>query len=355
MQMDGHRLVQVGQRNTATTCGMSGGSGASWWTRGGSVSVTSPQVNLVGHSGLSLQAWIKQGNYQCGEEPDSNENFYLEYKNSNNGWTQCNTCRAQLLAAQLPMLTTIFLRMHTTLNFQIRARQNAGSGTCCDYWFFDDIIIPGTSGANLTTRSFGWSSSSHEQIDEGRYSPVFIDAIIPQDAHLNWTVIDADTNIPIPGFTNRTGQWIDLAAVDWKKHKSLRLNLEFASNPLGDSPRLFGISGGGKYPDGFNSNPEEMGWELDNSSWSNSTFTISGNSNSIVESPELDINMPFSSYKFQSTQLGDVIALFPVDRGNWVQVNSSSQRIDLDKPASVIQVKYLGLVTVGPWMIFDYN
>ena len=36
-----------GQRNTATTCGMSGGSGASWWTRGGSVSVTSPQVNLL--------------------------------------------------------------------------------------------------------------------------------------------------------------------------------------------------------------------------------------------------------------------------------------------------------------------
>ena len=28
---------------------------------------------------------------------------------------KCNTCRAQLLAAQLPMLTTIFLRMHTTL------------------------------------------------------------------------------------------------------------------------------------------------------------------------------------------------------------------------------------------------
>ena len=30
------------QRNTATTCGMSGGNGASWWTRGGSVTVTSP-------------------------------------------------------------------------------------------------------------------------------------------------------------------------------------------------------------------------------------------------------------------------------------------------------------------------
>ena len=110
-------------------------------------------------------------------------------------------------------------------SFQIRARQNAGSGTCCDYWFFDDIVIPGTSGANLTTRSFGWSAGAHEQIDEGRYSPIYLDAIIPENAHLNWTVIDADTNNHIPGFTNRTGQWIDLAAVDWEKHKSLRLNL----------------------------------------------------------------------------------------------------------------------------------
>ena len=332
-----------GQRNTATTCGMSGGSGASWWTRGGSVSVTSPQVNLAGHSGLSLQAWIKQGNYQCGEEPDSNENFYLEYKNSNNGWTQ-----VQYLSGATSGGTVTNVNYNLPSNayhpsFQIRARQNAGSGTCCDYWFFDDIIIPGTSGANLTTRSFGWSAGSHEKIDEGRYSPVFIDAVIPEDAHLNWTVIDADTGIPIPGFTNRTGQWIDLAAVDWQKHKSLRLNLEFASNPRGDSPRLFGISGGGKYHDGFNSDPEAMGWELDNSSWSNTTFTISGNSNSAVKSPELDINMPFSSYKFQSTQLGDVIAFVSIDRGNWTQVNSSSQRIDLDKPSSVIQVRYQGL------------
>ena len=40
-------------------------------------------------------------------------------------------------------------------DFQVRARQNAGSGTCCDYWFFDDIVIPGTSGANLTTVPLG--------------------------------------------------------------------------------------------------------------------------------------------------------------------------------------------------------
>ena len=153
---------------------------ASWWTRGGSVTVTSPQVNLVGYVGLSLQAWIKQGTYNCGEEPDSNENFYLEYRNSNNGWTQI-----QYLPGSTPggSVTNVNYNLPTNAyhqDFQVRARQNAGSGTCCDYWFFDDIIIPGTNGANLTTRSFGWSANVDDRIDEGRYSPVYLDANIPK-------------------------------------------------------------------------------------------------------------------------------------------------------------------------------
>ena len=340
-----------GQRNTASTCGMSGGSGASWWTRGGAVTVTSPQVNLAGHNGLSVQAWLKQGNYQCGEEPDSNENFYLEYKNSNNGWTQIQYLPGSTSGGTVTNVNYNLPSNAYHSSFQIRARQNSGSGTCCDYWFFDDIIIPGTSGANLTTRSFGWSSSAHEHIDEGRYSPVFIDAIIPDDAYLNWTVIDADTNNPIPGLINRSGQWVDLSVVDWKTHKSLRLNLEFASTPQGDSPRLFGISGGGKYYDGFNSNPEDIGWSFHDSSWSDTSFVMSGNINSTLLSPEFDINMPFSSYKFQSAIQGDVMTYVSLDRGNWTQINASSQRVDLDSPASIIQFQYQGLT--NGWSIDD--
>ena len=171
--------ASYGQYNSALTCGANGGAGSSWWTRGGAVTVTSPQVNLAGHQGLSLQAWIKQGNYQCGEEPDTNEDFYLEYKNSNNGWNQVqylpgSTSGGSVTNVNFNLPSDAF---HST--FQVRARQTSGSGTCCDYWFFDDIIIPGTSGADLTTRSFGWSPSSHEKIDEGRYSPMYIDAIVP--------------------------------------------------------------------------------------------------------------------------------------------------------------------------------
>ena len=332
-----------GQRNTATTCGMSGGSGASWWTRGGSVSITSPQVSLVGHQGLSVQAWIKQGTYQCGEEPDTNEDFYLEYKNSNNGWTQIQYLPGSTTGGTVTNVNYNLPSNAYHQDFQIRARQNAGSGTCCDYWFFDDIIIPGTSGANLTSPSFGWSSSSIEQIEEGRYSPMQIDALIPTGAHLNWTVIDADTNNPIPGLINRSGMDIDLSVIDWKIHKSLRLNLQFGSNELGESPRLYGISGGGRISEEFNSNVEEKGWSFDNSSWNSNLQSLEGDLNSTITSPEFDIDMPFASYKFEPTISGNAATFVSIDRGNWTELNSSSQRIDLNKSASVIQFHFQGL------------
>ncbi len=329
-----------GQRNTATTCGMSGGNGASWWTRGGSVTVTSPPVNLVGHAGLSVQAWIKQGTYSCGEEPDTNENFYLEYKNSNNGWTQIQYLPGAPTGGGV---TNVNYNLPTNAyhsDFQVRARQNAGSGTCCDYWFFDDVIIPGTKGANLTTPSFGWSVDSDEKIDPGRFPPIFLDATIPEGAHLNWTVIDDDTDVAIPGLTNRSEVFVDLSAIDWDVHKSLRLQIEFSSNQLGESPRLYGISGGGKHYNELVSNPESQGWELDNSSWHDSDGKLLGQSNSTMMSPTYDIDMPFASYKFEIEGQGNITEYVSIDRANWIETNSSSNKIDLTHPASVIQFKF---------------
>ena len=342
-----------GQRNTATTCGMSGASGASWWTRGGAVTVTSPQVSLVGHQGLSVQAWIKQGTYQCGEEPDSNENFYLEYKNSNNAWTQIQYLPGSTVGGSVTNVNYNLPANAYHQDFQIRARQNSGSGTCCDYWFFDDVIIPGTSGANLTSPSFGWSPNAIEQIEEGRYSPMFIDAIIPTGGHLNWTVIDADTNTPIPGLINRSGMEVDLSVIDWKIHKSLRLNLEFASSELGESPRLYGISGGGKIHENFHSDVEESGWSFDNSSWDSDLHSLEGDLNSTITSPEFDIDMPFATYRFESTILGDVTTSVSIDRGDWKEINSSSQRVDLNSSASVIQFHFHGMD--DNWAIDDFR
>ena len=178
---------------------------------------------------------------------------------------------------------------------------------------------------------------------------MYIDAIVPLDAHLNWTVIDADTNIPIPGLINRTGEWVDLSVVDWQTHKSLKLNLEFKSNQSGFSPRLYGISGGGKIYDGFNSNPELTGWSFDNSSWDDSLFEISGSENDTLHSPVFDINMPFSSYKFEIETQGNTTTHVSMDHGDWTEINSSNQRIDLENSSSSIQFKLQG--TIDDWSI----
>ena len=132
---------------------------------------------------------------------------------------------------------------------------------------------------------------------------MYLDAIIPAGAHLNWTVIDADTSSEIPGLVNRSGKWIDLSVVDWRQHKSLKLKISFASNLDGESPRLYEISGGGKFHDNFNSNPTPLGWILENSTWDSNTNSVIGNSTSSIISPEFDLNMPFASYKIDSNHL----------------------------------------------------
>ncbi len=335
--------TSFGQYNTGITCGMSGNNGGSWWTRGGSVTITSPKVSLAGYQGLSLNTWIRQGNYGCGEEPDTNENFYLEYKNSNNGWSQIQYLAGSTSGGSVTNVNYNLPANAYHADFQIRARQNAGSGTCCDYWFFDDVVVPGTTGATLTTRSFGWSNGAHEQLEEGRYPPMYIEAKIPDGAHLNWTVIDADTNNPVPGLVNRSGQWVDLSVVDWSKHKSLKLDVDFSSNPQGESPRLYGISGGGKIYDSFSTDPEINGWELNDTVWNPSSFGVTGVVNSTIISPVYDIDMPFSAYKFESDMVSNATVLVSLDRGNWTEINSSSQVIYLDEASNSIQFHYQGL------------
>jgi len=327
------------QRTTSITCGMSGGSGGSWWTRGSSVYVTSPTVNLAGYSGLSLNAWIRQGNSGCGEEPDSNENFYMQYRNSNNQWIQFQYLAGSTSGGSVTNVNYNLPSNAFHQNFQVRAYQNSGSGTCCDYWFFDDVIIPGTSGANLTTRSFGWTSSD-DMISKGAYPPIFLDAVIPDGAFLNWTVIDANTGQAVPGFENRTGTELGLSSIDFETHTSLRLKLQFMSNQNGESPRLYSIHGGGKISETFNENFREDNWHLDNVTFNPVSSMYDGSTNSELISPAYDIDMPFSAVKIQTTSTGSPRHLMSVDYGAWMPFNPSNQIIQLEDMASNIRIKY---------------
>ncbi len=340
------------QHNTASTCGMSGNTGASWWTRGGSVTVTSPVVNIAGYQGLSLNAWVRQGNYGCGEEPDTNEDFYLEYKNTNNGWSQIQYLQGSTSGGSVTNVNYNLPANAYHSDFQIRARQTSGSGTSYDYWFFDNIIVPGTTGATLTTRSFGWASGSDESMDEGEYPPIYIDALIPDGAYLNWTVMDSDTGSAIPGLVNRTGKLVDLSSVNWKIHDSLKLELEFSSNAQGESPRLYAISGGGKIHDALQTNPIENGWTMKDASWSKDLGELYGTANSIVTSPIFDIDMPFNAFKLDKMYDSNLSIMSSVDFGDWTVVDLSQEINQLENASSSIQFQFSGL---SPWVISEFG
>ena len=68
--------------------------------------------------------------------------------------------------------------------------------------------------------------------------------------------------------------------------------------------------------------------------------SVIGNSTSSIISPEFDLNMPFASYKIDYESSGNLTSFVSIDRGSWIEVNSSWDRHDLSSSASVIQVKY---------------
>ena len=331
--------TQYAQRTTTHNCGMSGQTGASWWTRGGNVYVTSPEVSLSGYSGLFVNAWIRQGNSGCGEEPDNNENFYLQYKNSNNQWIQFQYLAGSTLGGSVTNVHYVLPSDAYHSKFQVRAWQNSGSGTCCDYWFFDDITVPGASGANLTTPSFGWASSSDELLDKGSYPPVYLNAEIPNNSYLNWSVIDANSGNVIPGYENRSGTEIGLSGIDYEVYRSLRLKIHFASNEEGESPRLYNIHGGGKIGQSFSSHNDD--WVMQNVTSDSENGTYVGENQSELVSPIFDIDMPFSAVKIQTITNGSPEIFMSLDYSPWHQVNNLGEIIQLERQTSNIRLKYV--------------
>ena len=332
-------------RYTTSSCGYNGSSGGSLRTYAGSTFATSPATNLQGRNSAQFHAWVRQGSSSCGEEPDGNENFYFQYRTSSNSWTTFSTWLGSPTSNNTGFQVVHNLpqaALHS--NTQFRAYQNSGSGTCCDYWFFDDVIIPGGGGMdNLTTRSFGWSNNSHEQMEEGPYPPLYLDTYIPSGAQLNWTIIDADTHNAIPGFITRQGSFIDLSGVDWKTYHSLEVQIGFSSNEQGDSPRLYGISGGGVIHDKLWGDLSDDGWNSDGCTWNAAPYaSLSCEANGNVISPIWRLSSPIAAYSFESSTTGTTFYDISIDGGAWQSITSSSTRVDLDEQAHSMQIRING-------------
>jgi len=131
--------------HSTLACSVNGTSGGSIKIHASSMNMpehaTSPQLNLQGFSSLPLNAWVLQGSVNCGEEPDSGEDLQIQYIDTGGNWVTLNTWLGSTLGGTAQNWSTNLPSAALHANTQIRIYQNSGSGTCCDTWFVDDVLI----------------------------------------------------------------------------------------------------------------------------------------------------------------------------------------------------------------------
>lgn len=330
------------------SCGRNGSSGHSLNTRGGNTWWQSPTVDMGGLSQGEVSYWVRSGYSGCGEEPDSGENLYLEIRTSSGSWTAiktfsgspyCGGCSGNTFTTSLPSSA-----FHA--NFALRFRQNYGSGTCCDYWFFDDVTLtqPGGEG-NWTSPSFGRDASADFGLEPGPYSLLSFDVDLPGTSQFSWTLLDAVTMSPITGFEDRTDRVVDLGTINWAGHPKLKIAVYMAAGS-GGVPTLNGIYIGGKVIEKFDRDPTLFGWSTEGPV-STSNGQVSGNGN--ITSPLFTSIRPIARVMTDFTVSGSGYLQIQVDEGVWTTISTNTLTNFVD---SIHKVRFRWIGT-GSWTMTE--
>ena len=286
-------------RVTSPACGYNGTTGGSLRTYAGSTYGTSPTVNLAGGVNIPFHAWVHEGRSGCGETPDSGENLQFQYKTASGSWTTFNTFSgggSQTTNFQY-MTTLPAAALHT--NSQFRIHQTSGSSTCCDYWFVDDVHIATPPASNWTSPTMGSKAGSTQLLAADTYAPLYIEATIPPEAFLNWSILNAAGEV-IPGMHGTNEMVVPLNLLDYQTVDEFRLHLEFAASVNG-MPAVYSIAGDGSARESFHSPPDQRGWVLNGSTFSPLTGQVVGIANASLTSPWFLANAPVYDAKVDGT------------------------------------------------------
>ena len=109
------------------------------------VTATSPIVDLTRASQLVLRPWIRRGSDAFSENPDTDEDFVVEYLDDSGNWILLerffgNGTPGQIYEPQYPLPSAA-----AHANFRVRFRLLDGSGASFDHWHVDDVCLDGTT------------------------------------------------------------------------------------------------------------------------------------------------------------------------------------------------------------------
>ncbi len=329
--------TNYGRINTMS-CGTNGSSSRSLTVRHGSVSVTSNQIDLSSLSNGQISFWMREGQSGCGEDPDSSEHMFVEYIKSSGSWGQITYFNAGLGYPYYTPRNVAFNLPNDAFhsNFKFRFRLSHGSGTCCDWWFVDDVRLtkPGGEG-NWTTPAFGPSANNANfRSLPGPYGVMSIDTDAPSNA-VTWSVLDASNNTPLDGFYERQGNWADLGGIDWQKHPAIRLKVTLEAMGTGSVTKVNGVHIQGLFVNSFDDSPTD--WSLIACSWDGDSIVGDGE----AYSPTFISRRPISRISTALTVSGGGHLEATIDGGPWVTIPTTGLT-NLDGWVHSIQFRWLG-------------
>ena len=249
------------------TCGANGTSGGSIKTQANFNAphhATSPTINLAGAPTMPLTAWVLQGSFSCGEEPDSGEDLQIQYIDAAGTWVTLNTWSGATSGGTVQQWSTNLPPAALHANTQIRINQISGSGsgaTCCDFWFVDDVHLASPPESHWVSPTIGWGPGATQPVSRSTYAPIYLDAVIPNGAFLNWSILDDNGN-EIMGASGSNDAMIPLNMIDYEMYPLVRLKLEFKASAAGNGiPVLHSIGGDGQIITNFNGGILNQDWD----------------------------------------------------------------------------------------------
>ena len=142
---------------------------ASLFTRHGRVNVTSRTIDLAGQSNLSLNVWIRRGDDNFSEDPDTGEDLQIQFLDTLGNWQILETFDGNGTPGQIYDRSYLLPTNAYHSGFRLRFRQTGGSGSDWDYWHMDDVCIapytpPGAFAYYMMDES-AWNGTAGEVRD----------------------------------------------------------------------------------------------------------------------------------------------------------------------------------------------
>ncbi|MFO0689645.1 MAG: LamG domain-containing protein [Myxococcota bacterium] len=159
---------------------------------GGTVTVTSQIVDLGSVKDATLRFWLRRGADSFSEDPDTGEDFYVEYLNPGGQWKRLASYAGDGTPGEIvqPSFSLVGAARHK--GFRLRFGMNGRDGPAYDYWHVDSVCLSTQSAkADWRFEEGSWTRTNAEVKDssgngfnarsEGDATTAFLDAAIDGD------------------------------------------------------------------------------------------------------------------------------------------------------------------------------